>query len=1010
MRARVSGLQLTPYALVSLAVAVVSAGLAVRAWRRRDVPGARMGALFMAGVAFWGAAGAVELVATDLTAKVFWAKVTYLGIVVVPFAWWGFAAGYTGRERWLTPRNLTLLAVPPALTLALVFTNEAHGLIWRETTLVSSGPLVAVDVVHGLGFWAWCAYAYALLLAGGALVVTMLVRSGDLYTKQGWALMFGMLAPWLGNALYLSGLFPVPGLDPTPFFFLITGAATALATSRFGLLDVVPVARAAVVEGLEDGVIVLDDRDRVLDLNAAAGAVCKLPPSEAVGLPADRVVSSPEILREIQAGADGVRRQVVVADGPAGRHAYEATFSSLGKGGSKERPRARRRGRIVVVRDVTERVEAEEAVRRLNAKLEAGVVERTRELWEAVEALRENEERYRRLNEAAFEGLAIHEGGLILEANDAIAKMFGYESAGEFVGTHALDHVAPESREVLRRNMTSGFPGTYEAVGTRKDGQRILVEIRGAPSRYRAREVRLAAMRDVTAERAQESALKASEAKYRAIFENSAEGIFQSTPDGRLVTANPAMARIFGHESAAALISSTTDTAALLCEDGSEREAFLSELRREDSVSGFEARASRRDGSVVWTSVSARLLRDAGGDDGAEGRVSGYEGTVQDVTERVEARRTLERRIAALTRVAASLAVDQPMRVTLDSLAAGVVETTGALASSVRLIDPKTRALLLTGSHGLPDGHADAARDSWRGGVPAEHTALSAFESQKPALVRQEPPPDSTADGVARGAPYVVPLVAHGQSLGTICLYYPQDTGPTEDETTFIEAVADQAALALENSRLYSAAQGAAALRERQRLSRELHDSVSQALYGIALGSRTARTLLDRGDPSRAAEPIEYVLSLAEAGLAEMRALIFALRPEALESEGLVSALERSAASIEARHGISVRAELPDEPDVSPEAKEALYRIAQEAMHNAVKHSGARNLDLSVSLEGDAVLLSVGDDGAGFDPSGSFPGHLGLRSMRERAERLGGALRIESAPGEGARVLARIPR
>jgi len=557
--------------------------------------------------------------------------------------------------------------------------------------------------------------------------------------------------------------------------------------------------------------------------------------------------------------------------------------------------------------------------------------------------------------------------------------------------------------------MTSGFAGTYEAVGIRRDGRRILVEIRGAPSRYRGREVRLAAMRDVTAERAQERALKASEAKYRAIFENSAEGIFQSTPDGRLVTANPAMARIFGHESAAALISSTTDTAALLCEDGSEREAFLSELRREDSVSGFEARASRRDGSVVWTSVSARLLRDAGGDDGAEGRVSGYEGTVQDVTERVEARRTLERRVAALTRVAASLAVDQPMRVTLDSLAAGVVETTGALASSVRLIDPKTRALLLTGSHGLPDGHADAARDSWRDG-PAGHPAPSTLEFHKPALVRQEPPPDGTADGAARGATYVVPLVAHGQSLGTICLYYPRDTGPTKDEVTFIEAVADQAALALENSRLYSEAQGAAALRERQRLSRELHDSVSQALYGIALGSRTARTLLDREDPSRAAEPIEYVLSLAEAGLAEMRALIFALRPEALESEGLVSALERSVASIEARHGISVRAELPNEPDVSPEAKEALYRIAQEAMHNAVKHSGAQALDLSVSLEGDEVLLSVADDGAGFDPSGSFPGHLGLRSMRERAERLGGTLRIESAPGEGTRIHARIPR
>ncbi len=151
------------------------------------------------------------------------------------------------------------------------------------------------------------------------------------------------------------------------------------------------------------------------------------------------------------------------------------------------------------------------------------------------------------------------------------------------------------------------------------------------------------------------------------------------------------------------------------------------------------------------------------------------------------------------------------------------------------------------------------------------------------------------------------------------------------------------------------------------------------------------------------------MLSLAQAALAEMRALIFELRPEALESEGLVVALERRVEVLRARHKLCVRTELPEEPGMPPETKEALYRIAQEAMHNTTKHAGASTVDLVVELCEGEVALEVRDDGSGFDASGSFPGHLGLKSMRERAARLGGALTVESAPGRGTRVRARLP-
>jgi signal transduction histidine kinase len=199
-----------------------------------------------------------------------------------------------------------------------------------------------------------------------------------------------------------------------------------------------------------------------------------------------------------------------------------------------------------------------------------------------------------------------------------------------------------------------------------------------------------------------------------------------------------------------------------------------------------------------------------------------------------------------------------------------------------------------------------------------------------------------------------------------------------------------------------------AALEERQKLARELHDSVSQALYGISLGAHAARTALDR-DPGQLAEPLDYVLSLAEAALAEMRALIFELRPESLETEGLVSALTKQAAAIQARHNIVVSTELGGEPELPLQVKQEHYRIAQEAMHNTVKHAHASKIDLKLQEITDAVTLEVRDDGVGFDSSASFPGHLGLHSMRERVTNVRGTFEIASAPGAGTRIAVRVP-
>jgi PAS domain S-box-containing protein len=197
-------------------------------------------------------------------------------------------------------------------------------------------------------------------------------------------------------------------------------------------------------------------------------------------------------------------------------------------------------------------------------------------------------------------------------------------------------------------------------------------------------------------------------------------------------------------------------------------------------------------------------------------------------------------------------------------------------------------------------------------------------------------------------------------------------------------------------------------LEERQRLARELHDSVSQALYGISLGAHTALTLFDT-DREKVLEAINYVLTLTQAGLTEMRSLIFELRPESLEMEGLVVALTRQTDALRARYGIQIELNLCSEPDVPLNIKEVIYRIAQEALHNAVKHARPYRLNVSLTREKGTLALEVCDDGVGFNPNEVYPGHLGLHSMRERAAAAGGALEIISAPDCGAQIRVLIP-
>ena len=388
----------------------------------------------------------------------------------------------------------------------------------------------------------------------------------------------------------------------------------------------------------------------------------------------------------------------------------------------------------------------------------------------------------------------------------------------------------------------------------------------------------------------------------------------------------------------------------------------------------------------------------------------------RDVTERVRAQELLEERVTALYHVAANVTLDLPTEDTLNALAQSAVSAAMAVACGVVLVDEKADAPHLFGSYGLPEGYTAGLQAAYRAG--ARSPSLEAFRMRQPVLVRDvrrlllaDPlyaPVHRFLHQVPWDITYNLPLVSRGRTLGTIFFCHLPEQEPGEDEKVFLKAVADQAAVAVENAHLFAETRGKVVLEERQRLARELHDSVSQALYGIALGAKSAREWLD-DDPAEVAEPLDYVLSLAEAGITEMRALIFELRPESLESEGVVAALEKQAATLEARHKIEVVVDLCDEPDAPLATKEALYRIAQEALHNIVKHARASNVQIKMASDFELVSLEISDDGIGFDAKGEFLGHLGLHSMRERASRLGGVLKVETAPDKGTRICTRIP-
>ncbi|MFE4107977.1 histidine kinase N-terminal 7TM domain-containing protein [Almyronema epifaneia] len=249
------------------ATAVLLAGVT---WQRRQAPGAGSLIVFSLALAEWMLTYAYSLLAANLADRIFWSNATYLGIVFVPVSWLCFACTYIGRRAWLTRRNLALLSGVPIITLLAVSTNHYHGLFRTQVLIDQVGSCWSMSVVMGPLFWGHTVYSYLLIATGTVLLLKTLTRSTNFYRRQAQFMLLAVFPPWVINATYLFNAQSLSGLDFTPLAFTLSCLVFVWDMRRHQLLDIVPIARDVVIDNMQDALIVLDERDRIVDLNPAA--------------------------------------------------------------------------------------------------------------------------------------------------------------------------------------------------------------------------------------------------------------------------------------------------------------------------------------------------------------------------------------------------------------------------------------------------------------------------------------------------------------------------------------------------------------------------------------------------------------------------------------------------------------------------------------------------------------------------------------------------------------------
>jgi PAS domain S-box-containing protein len=460
-------------------------------------------------------------------------------------------------------------------------------------------------------------------------------------------------------------------------------------------------------------------------------------------------------------------------------------------------------------------------------------------------------------------------------------------------------------------------------------------------------------------------ALREAEAKYRSIFENATEGIFRTTPAGRYLSANPALARMFGYDSPEELIANIADIERQTYVLPQKRQELKHLLETQPSVVGFEAERYRKDGSTFWISINGRAVKDS------TGALLYYEGTNQDITERHRAEivlRESEEKFRTLFEFA-------PMAVALHSANGKFLQINRAYRKMLGFTEEELRRLgVKKVTHDEDVAEGKRLYTELRDGKRNHYHREKRFLRKDGELVWAR----SSASAVR------------------------DSRGKLRFIVSMIEDITERKRL--ENELLEISAS------ERRRIGHELHDGLGQYLAGIAFRAKALEQMLENDRIAHAAEA-KSLAALISNAISQTRSLARGLDPVEVETIGLPAALQNLAAETEKFFSINCRFNCPDSPCViDSQTALALYRIAQEGIHNATNHGRARTIDIELTIQSKNLDLKVNDDGQGFDPQARIETGMGLRVMHYRARSIGANLTISSQPNCGTQILCQVPR
>jgi PAS domain S-box-containing protein len=354
------GVNWSAISFIFAASGVVATLTAASLWRRRSAPGAAYISLLLLAAAEWALLSALEKAVPDLGTKVTLAQLEFFGIASVAPLWFCFALDYTRQAQYFSRAARAGLWVIPVSIVLLALTNDTHHLIWRSTDFVSGSANGVVAFVRGPASYLNIAYTYVLFLAGWFLLLRAIFRWPHLYGKQATVLLAGLALPWAGNLLTLLGVVPA-SVNPTPVAFTLTGVFYSWALFRHRVLDVLPVAREALIEGLPDGVIVLDNDGRVVDVNPAGQRLLGAPIEKLLAQPLAAVWPGPPPAwaASLAHAASPFDVELPVEGRP---HVLALTVTPLAPAANA------RLGSILTLNDVTQHRQAEAALRESQAR------------------------------------------------------------------------------------------------------------------------------------------------------------------------------------------------------------------------------------------------------------------------------------------------------------------------------------------------------------------------------------------------------------------------------------------------------------------------------------------------------------------------------------------------------------------------------------------------------------------------------------------------------------------